>query len=84
MTHPQQLINKQSLIGEQASSTLNHAQSIIQGKPLKPLGNLDAQTFWLNAAKRIDWFKEPSVAYAQLEGDIVSTLSAFEECGEIP
>ncbi|SCV67911.1 BQ2448_5522 [Microbotryum intermedium] len=75
--HPQQAINMLSLLS--APSSTDHLSpssiSILLPTSLsnkrsssKALGNPNAQAFWLNASRTIDWVKPPSTAYGHAEG----------------
>ncbi|KDE03155.1 hypothetical protein MVLG_06350 [Microbotryum lychnidis-dioicae p1A1 Lamole] len=76
--HPQQAINTLSLLSTPLSADPHSAESISIMLPTsgcrpssststtQALGNPNAQAFWLNASKTIDWVKPPSVAYGQV------------------
>lgn len=60
MVHPQRAIHKMSLLNNSEDSTIHPSTDLVKSGAH---GSADAQSFWLNAAKDIDWFVEPKIAH---------------------
>lgn len=64
--HPQQLTHELSLVSSKVKS-LCHLPVTVQQQQQQQDKQLDTnpsgQAFWLNAAKAIDWFQPPKLAY---------------------
>ncbi|KAL8276541.1 hypothetical protein RQP46_011031 [Phenoliferia psychrophenolica] len=71
--HPQLEIHALSLLGTASKSPVVHDPARQSPPEIEPVGNADAQAFWLNAAKGIDWIKPPTVAHGLVEGDLRPT-----------
>ena len=63
--HPQIAIHKLSLLNKGTGEQILHAP---KDSGESSTGNL----FWLNAARQIDWIKQPKIAHGVASGDQVS------------
>lgn len=72
--HPQPANHTLSLLSAKDHDSLHKPISVVQASPdgIKTIGATPAQIWWLNAAKCIDWIKEPKIAYGHVEGELVS------------
>ncbi|KAK4053531.1 hypothetical protein OIV83_001699 [Microbotryomycetes sp. JL201] len=68
--HPQQLVNRLSLVSNPLQSTSVHGPSdeIKKSAAASPVGHADAQAWWLHASRLIDWDQAPTVAYGLAKG----------------
>ena len=63
--HPQIAIHKLSLLGNEKQSILHSPKDSADSST----GNL----FWLNAARQIDWIKQPKIAHGVAAGEQAAT-----------
>lgn len=71
--HPQHAIHAASLLSNPSGdASLVHPAFSKAPEGITPVGNPDAQAFWLGAAKQISWDKDPEIAFGQVPGEIVS------------
>lgn len=75
--HPQLEIHELSLLGKEKPQATHHDPERQSAPGIKTVGNADAQAFWLNAAKSIDWIKPPTVAHGIEQRDLVSVGMAL-------
>lgn len=78
LVHPQRAIHAISLLSNNPSGPstagVHLPVSLTQDVPgVTKLGADAAQAFWMNAARDIDWFEEPAMAYGHVEGEIRPT-----------
>ncbi|KAK4702650.1 propionyl-CoA synthetase, partial [Phenoliferia sp. Uapishka_3] len=69
--HPQLEIHALSLLTNTTKTSAIHGDhpARLPSDGIEPVGAADAQAFWLNAAKNIDWIKSPTVAHGLVKGD---------------
>lgn len=61
MVHPQRAIHALSLLNNTEAASIHPSTELVANSPKNT--SQDAQAFWLNAAKDIDWIKSPSIAH---------------------
>lgn len=76
--HPQQAVHKLSLLASTDKDTVNGSSNkTASSQPhISPVGSNTAQSFWLNAARNIDWAQQPSIAYGHVKGELVCTCTS--------
>lgn len=68
--HPQRAIHKLSLLSSVSKSSVHLPTTCVsQANDITAIGADDAQAYWLNAARGIDWIKAPTVAYGKINSD---------------
>lgn len=70
--HPNRSIHQLSLLSSESSAGV-HSQKLERKGNVTPIGNDEAQAFWLNQSRCIDWIKQPTIAYGLVDGDKVSS-----------
>lgn len=74
--HPQLITHAISLLDPGLTTpAIIHPSQLAPPNGVSTVGNPDAQEFWLNAARSIDWIKLPTVAHGLVAGDLVSWRS---------
>lgn len=79
MVHPQIAIHELSLLATAEKGGLHTPPSSAEAG-IEQMGSKTANTYWLNAARQIDWIKPPTVAYGLVNGEAVR----FGLTGESP
>ncbi|KAM0788588.1 hypothetical protein ACM66B_001710 [Microbotryomycetes sp. NB124-2] len=66
--HPQQLVNRLSLVSNKSSLASVHGPLARDESSATSIGHPDAQAWWLHASRLIDWEQAPTVAYGTAKG----------------
>jgi len=63
--HPQQTGHALSLLSASQVEPSLHALTASASKNVQAIGAANAQAYWMNASKTIDWIKPPEIAYGR-------------------
>lgn len=69
--HPQRAIHKLSLLSSTSPNSVHLPTTLSPSTDgITAIGSEDAQAYWLNAARGIDWIKPPTVAYGKIDSEV--------------